>query len=207
MGASYSKRKDAKRGKIQGRFTALPHSVIMSMEYRALNHAACRLLIDIAAQYRGDNNGALVACSKYLKPLGWRSNDTITKALKELVQGGFLIMTRQGMRPPLSRPSWYALGWLGLDITEGLDMNSRAYQRATFTPLFPMLPKKAHTPVIGAANIKVVPATGVTASLPAPNTGAVMLEKDMSTAPPNGEYIYLPSAPAHLVCEISKAVH
>lgn len=207
MGASYSKQKDAKRGKIQGRFTALPHSVIMSMEYRALHNAACRLLIDIAAQYKGDNNGALVACSKYLKPLGWKSNDTITKALKELVSGGFLIMTRQGMRPPMSRPSWYALGWLGLDITEGLDIAPRVYQRSLFTPLFPMIPKKIHTPVRGAGNMKVTPITGITSSLLTPTNGAAKLQKIVSSVPASGEYIYLPSAPAHRVSEKSKAVH
>ena len=49
--------------------------------YRALGYPARALLIDIARQYTGSNNGRLVACARYLKPLGWNSNDTVSRAL------------------------------------------------------------------------------------------------------------------------------
>lgn len=207
MGASYEKRKQAKRGKINGRFTALPHSVILSKEYRALNNAACRLLIDIAAQYKGDNNGSLVACSKYLKPLGWNSNDTITKALKELLNGGFLIMTRQGMRPPLSRPSWFALGWLGLDVVDGLDISPRHYQRSSFSPLEHLVLKKNNTPFNGSAIKKLVPLSGALQHSPTPITGMYRIESDHKPAPLIGDFIYLPSESAEVIASVSKAVH
>jgi hypothetical protein len=82
MGASYEKQKNAKASRLDiGRFTALPHSVIHSIEFRALGYAARALLFDFAAQYNRKNNGKLVCCLKYLKPLGWTSNDTITRAI------------------------------------------------------------------------------------------------------------------------------
>ncbi len=151
MGASYGKQKNVKAGKLDiGRFTALPHNVIHSTEYRALSYSARSLLFDIAAQYNRTNNGKLVACEKYLKPLGWNSNGTISKAIKDLVASGLLIQTRQGMRPPYSQAAWFALGWFSLDVTSGLDIDARKYQRCKLTPLTELKQIKALTPEIGA---------------------------------------------------------
>lgn len=142
MGAGNEKRQRAKAGKLDvGRFTVLPHSVIHSVEYRTLGFSARALLIDIAAQYTGKNNGKLVACDSYLKPLKWNSNGTISNALKELKASGLLIQTRQGMKPPYKQVAWFALGWFGLDVTEGIDFSPRAYRRFVATPIKPLTPK------------------------------------------------------------------
>lgn len=190
MGASYGKQKKAKSGKldISGRWTPLPHSVIHSKEYRGLSHTARSLLFDIAAQYNGTNNGKLVACSKYLKPLAWNSNDTIYRALKHLTSSGILIQTRQGMRPPWSQAAWFALGWFGLDITEGLDINPNLYVRCKLTPL-----EKNVTPPhsVGLALLK--PSHGAARTSTPPSHGAILSNIDKIPAPPHGEYIYLPS--------------
>jgi len=98
----------------------LPHVVIDSPSYRELGHPARALLIDIARQYTGSNNGRLVACAKYLRPLGWRSNDTITRALVQLKGAQLLIETRLGMKP--NRAAWFALGWYSLDNVSGMDI-------------------------------------------------------------------------------------
>ena len=207
MGASYEKRKAAAQGKIQGRFTALPHNVILSLEYRKLTHAAKSLLFDIAAQYNGRNNGKLVACSKYLKPLGWNSNDTINRALTQLESGGFLFLTRQGMGPPMSQPSWYALGWIGLDVTDGLDMSPKAYRRSVFTPLLLPRLRKMITPIDGAKSRHGAPSIGVGASLAVPITGAILAEIKQASAPITGELIYLPSAPAQSAGAVHEVIH
>ena len=136
MGASYGKQKAAKANKLDvGRFTALPHTVIHSEEFRNLGFAARSLLFDIAAQYNRSNNGKLVCCGKYLQPLGWKSNDTISRALVELKESGLLILTRQGMMPPYSRPSWFAIGWFSLDVSSGLDIDPAKYRRCKLTPI------------------------------------------------------------------------
>ncbi len=135
MGASYGKRKDSKRNKIAGRFAAIPHSVINSEEFMALSHTACRLLITLMAQFNGSNNGKLVCCSGYLKQYGWNSNDTITRAKRQLLDSGLLIQTRQGMMPPCSRPGWFAIGWLALDEIDGLDFDHRVYRKCQLTQI------------------------------------------------------------------------
>lgn len=136
MGASYEKQKRSKAGKLDiGKFTALPHNVIHSKEFRALGYSARSLLFDLAAQYHGNNNGKLVCCEKYLKPLMWNSNGTITRALKQLIKSGLIIQTRQGMMPPCSQAAWFAIGWFNLDVVEGLDMNPKLYKRCITTPI------------------------------------------------------------------------
>ncbi len=111
-------------------FVALPHVVLDSPGYRGLGFAARALLTDIARQHNRRNNGALVACSKYLRPLGWTSNDTIARALRELLASKLLHLTRQGSRP--NRAAWYALGWQVLEVVEGLDINPKDYRRGLY---------------------------------------------------------------------------
>lgn len=189
MGASYGKQKRAAAGKldIAGRWTALPHSVIHSVEYRSLGHAAARLLFDVAAQYNGQNNGKLVCCAKYLKPLGWNSHDTVTRAQRELIHSGLLIQTRQGMKPPCARAAWFAIGWLNLDVQIGIDICPRSYRKCKLTPI------KAITPIVGITTPKITPTIGVGSQSVIPIVGAVRAKKTSSPIPIFGAYIDLPS--------------
>jgi len=120
------------------RHIALPHVVIDSPSYRALGYAARALLIDIARQYTGSNNGRLVACDKYLKPMGWNSHDTVSRALVAIKDAGLLIETRMGMRP--NRAAWFALGWYALDVSDGLDIEPKDYRTGQYkiAPLTPI---------------------------------------------------------------------
>jgi len=52
-----------------GRFIPVPHGVLESKEYRALKYSARCLLLDLAMQFNRNNNGKLVCCDSYLKPL------------------------------------------------------------------------------------------------------------------------------------------
>jgi hypothetical protein len=81
-----------------------------------------KLLIDVAAQYRGTNNGDLSASFTLMKKRGWTSKDQLQKALTELLDRGFLILTRQGGR---TMPSLFALTWESIDECGGkLDISS-----------------------------------------------------------------------------------
>ena len=192
-GASYGKQKSTKAGKLDiGRFTALPHAVIHSVQFRGLGYAARSLLFDLAAQYNQSNNGKLVCCMKYLQPLGWISNDTINRALRELKASGLLIQTRQGMMPPMSRAAWFAIGWFGLDVTNDLDIESKHYQRCQLTPFKPLIKINALTPINGAVRQTTAPINGVARQPLAPINGAVEAINDSSPTPINGEFIDLP---------------
>jgi hypothetical protein len=124
----------------------LPFVVIDSPSYQALGFAARALLIDIARQHTGSNNGRLVACAKAMRPRGWNSNGTVSRALKELQAAGLLVQTRLGMKP--NRAAWFALGWQSLDETSGLDIDPRTYRTGQYK-MPPMV--KALTPIKGVA--------------------------------------------------------
>lgn len=109
-------------------FVALPYSVLNSPLFLALSPHAVKLLIDVAAQYRGDNNGDLSLAWKTMKPRGWRSEATLHKAKRELLDGGFLFEARKGRRPNVC--SLFALTWRTLDQNDKFDPGAKA----GFTP-------------------------------------------------------------------------
>ena len=106
------------KGRRSGRsFLSLPHYVLDHPNYYTLSSRAIKLLIDIAAQYRGTNNGDLCCTFSVLKKRGWTSNDQIRKGLNELLERGWLIQTRQGHRPRVA--SLYALTWQPINECSG----------------------------------------------------------------------------------------
>lgn len=118
------------------RFLALPHVVMTSPAFINLSAPAVRVLLDIALQYTGQNNGKLVACNAYMKSRGWKSNDTPHRAKKELMDAGFLIETRMGMRP--NRAAWYAITWQTLDWTPEMDIQRSAFERGLYAKNDPL---------------------------------------------------------------------
>jgi hypothetical protein len=99
-----------------GSFTAIPHAVQDSANWRACGGTAIKLLCDLARQYRGNNNGDLCASMSILKPKGWTSPETVTFALRELRHYGLIVLTRQGS---LLAASLYALTWHAIDECGG----------------------------------------------------------------------------------------
>lgn len=127
-------------------FVRLPTVVLESPGYRQAGHPARSLLIDIAMQYKGHNNGKLVACAKYLAPMGWTGNNTVQRAVRELLACGLLIETRKGARP--NKAAWFALPWRDLDQGQGLDIDPKHYRRGAYmTPekVAPMADASART--------------------------------------------------------------
>lgn len=119
--------KQGKRKSGGGKFAAFPAQMLNHWNFAALSTRAKALLFPMTAQYNGRNNGDLCATLNTLRPHGWRSNDQLRKALRELLDAGFLIQTRQGRRPNV--PTLYALGWRPIDECGGkLELN------ATVTP-------------------------------------------------------------------------
>lgn len=158
-------------------FTKLPWLVLDSPGYRMASHTARSLLWDIARQYTGHNNGKLTACVKYLAPLGWRSNDVIVRARRELIDCCLIVETRKGARP--NRAGWYALTWLDLDVTEGLDIDPKLYQRCFrggyMRPDIEPVHGASLAPRGGAATPSIAPADGVRRASAAPRDGAIRL--------------------------------
>ena len=102
--------------RVSGSFLALPHRMLNSPEYCALSRNARALLVDIAAQYKGLNNGDLSAEWSSMRRRGWPSKTTLHKARKELVETGFIVVTRRHGR--LTKlPTCYAITWQAIDAT------------------------------------------------------------------------------------------
>lgn len=109
------------RGKVTGRresgsFLALPHRLLESEQYARLSAQAVKLLLDVAAQYRGSNNGDLRATWKFMHGRGWRSRDTLLRAKTELLGAGFIEKTRDGS---LRFPALFAITWRSIDECGG----------------------------------------------------------------------------------------
>lgn len=106
-----------KRQKQRGRFLMLPATVFESPAFRSLSHAEVRVLILLATDYDGGNNGRLALTRSQARLGGVGSNATLDSSLRVLEQRGFIIRTDPGrMRPP--QPARFALTWQAMDKTE-----------------------------------------------------------------------------------------
>ena len=116
-----------KRRRIKGRqttssFLQLPHHVLDHEVFKTLSKRATKLVIDIASQYRGHNNGDLCAPFSLMRKRGWNSSDQLEKAKKELIEKDVILVARQGGR---NKANLYALTWFPIDECNGkLDIAS-----------------------------------------------------------------------------------
>ncbi len=115
--ASRRRWKEAREKRERGGFLALPHAVTASRAYLTLSAHGVKLLIDLGAQYNGRNNGDLCAAWRLMQPRGWRSEDTLAKAKRELLQTQLIVEARKGWRP--NRATLYALTFFALDDCDG----------------------------------------------------------------------------------------
>jgi len=115
-----------RRARLVGRsssrpFLQLPKDVLGSDAYLSLGGWEVKLLVDVASQFNGKNNGDLTAAWSVMRERGWKSPGTLNKALKQLLRVGLLQETRAGGR---HRCTLYAITWKGIDECKGkLDIN------------------------------------------------------------------------------------
>lgn len=100
------------------RFARIPASVMRSEAVKTLNHAHFRVMVILAGQYYGTNNGALACTPRYVEQFGLRGRDTVYRALRALVERGLVVPTRQGIKQK-NVFSLYALGWANIDCRDG----------------------------------------------------------------------------------------
>lgn len=169
-----------------GGFIALPWAVIDSPAFAALSMHARALLLEVARQYVRDNNGRLLLTRERMAARGWKSNDMLTKARRELEAAGFLYQTVKGHRP--NRASWFAVTWAPLDVHPGFDPEAlpnftrSAYKNASLRP--------PH----GTESAAIAPSHGVERSATAPSHGAMKGNFQGSPTPPHGHHLEKPSA-------------
>lgn len=133
-----SRAKHKRTGRDGVGFVALPHVVMDSQAYLGLSGPAMRLLLDLARQYTGKNNGRLVVCMSALAGRGWTSNDTLTRATRTLEVSGLVFQTRMGARP--NKAAWYALTWADLDWCSEMEIRPESFPRGQYARNSPMPP-------------------------------------------------------------------
>ncbi len=118
MGRSYTKSKGrAGSGAGHG---ALPRVVWEHPSYCNLSGAGAKLLMDFACQFNGHNNGDLQAAYSVLSKRGWRSRQTISRAVAELLSAELIVKTREGkFTNPGGQCALYALAWIQIHDCEG----------------------------------------------------------------------------------------
>lgn len=106
---------NAERGE-KGGYAPLYYCVIRSHVYANLSAYAVKLLNDLLSQYYGSNNGDLCATFSVMQKRGWKSKGTLNRAVKELLDAGFIEISRQGGRHLCSL---YALTFYAVDECKG----------------------------------------------------------------------------------------
>jgi hypothetical protein len=118
-------------------FVGFIRSVLDSPALYKLKPHAYKLLVDLASQYRGNNNGDLTAAWAVLSKRGWRSKTTLWRCKAELINAGLIYVTRKGHMP--STCDLLALTWFPLDVSKKFDPEAlacfRPWSRVSHTPL------------------------------------------------------------------------
>jgi hypothetical protein len=149
------------------------------------------LLLEFARQYVRDNNGRLLASGVYLAKRGWKSQDVVTRAKRELLEAGFIHETAMGHRP--NKASWYAVTWRALDKMPGYDVGAvETFQRGAYQQNTPL--KNARlTPSYGVERTAIAPSHGVETAPPTPSHGAIRATFTHSSTPSHGDHLDMPS--------------
>ncbi|MDO8284509.1 MAG: hypothetical protein Q7T69_05865 [Rhodoferax sp.] len=198
-----------------GRYIALPTAVIDSPAYQNLSHTAKALLIEVARQRSGGDNGRMLLSQRYLASRGWRSGDVIQRAKRELLAAKLIYETVQGHRP--NKASWYALTWYSLDKLNGYDdCAADGFRRGMYASMqLPAPPptrealfekwrghgatgqkkpssKKIFTPSHGVERAAIAPPHGVESGTPTPSHGAIRGGFDTPPTPSHGDPLDIP---------------
>lgn len=98
-------------------FLHLPSVLLKHPDFISLRPNSLKLLVDIASQYNGRNNGDLCAAMSILRKRGWNSNAQLSKGMRELLEKNLICQTRQGGLN--LGPNLYAITWQPIDECGG----------------------------------------------------------------------------------------
>ena len=114
-----------------GRFLKMYHQVLKNPDYINLTSKSKAMLIDIAMQYNGKNNGNLSAALGVMRKRGWKRGATLCAGIKELIEANLIIRTREGrFLNPGGRCALYAITWEPIDDCFGKDLEVKATIKA-----------------------------------------------------------------------------
>ena len=109
-------------------FASVPRYVIDTEAFKSLRGSSVKLLLLLASQYKGTNNGDLIITHSFYKD-HFKSSQTMYAARDELEQKGFIATNAYGGMSygGYKQPSLYALTWLPVDDFPDLTKNLFRY--------------------------------------------------------------------------------
>jgi hypothetical protein len=120
MGRENTKKLLAQRSREPGKFIPLPIDLLGSEEFSQVSAHAKSVLFALCAQLRWRdsefNNGDLCGSWSVMVKYGTRSRDTLARALRELREGGWIEVSRQGGR---RQATLYAVTFLAVGHCDG----------------------------------------------------------------------------------------
>ena len=137
-------RAKAKGRSDSGSYFQLPHKLLKCEDFTSLSGSALKVLLHLASQFNGKNNGDLSATLTDVRAKGVRSSSTLAAAIVELQQRNLIICTRTGrfMRPG-GRCALYGLMWLEIHDCPGKDLE----HPPTVVPLRGLSLERAKSPL------------------------------------------------------------
>lgn len=100
----------------KGRFAGIPVKVMDSADYKNLSANSKVLLLELAYQYNGKNNGDLACAWTILSKRGFKSEATLHRAKVGLLQLNLITEVRKGVATKGKRLcSLFAVNWHALD--------------------------------------------------------------------------------------------
>ena len=78
------------------KFVGLPHTMVTHPAFRSLRGSSVKVFIELCDRYNGRNNGFIhMGCGSTAKTLHM-SKSTVSRALEELTEAGFIVCTEEG---------------------------------------------------------------------------------------------------------------
>lgn len=161
--------------RVEGSYAAIPRAMLDSPAWIGASVAAKALVMELARQHNGANNGRLHLAHSWLARRGWPSKSIVEKARDELLERGLIVQTRQGGL--FIGPTWFAVTWLPINNFVGLDIGSHQYHKGAWSlcTLPPTARRKPPTRKIcpPVHRGRLDPTTGAANTPPDPTTGAM----------------------------------
>lgn len=141
------------------RFALIPVEVLESAAFGSLTGMEAKVLVVLAGQFHGYNNGDLTLPLSVAQKYGIRSNDTLKSALKTLRDRGLIELTHQGGLPPFGC-SRYALCWREINNPPGSVAPLTPTSKRWIDWADPSVSRRRKPPVRVATKPKSSPVTG-----------------------------------------------
>ncbi len=170
--------KDYRKGGLPFGFVPIPKEVLKSTEFGTLTASAKALMLDLAAQYTGKNNGRLCPSFDVMQRCGWTSKHTLLRAKRALLECDFALQTRIGHPPRTAE--WIGFTWWKLDWHESMEVSPRGWPYLNFVAALSVVPKQHHeSPKQAVGSAKTAPMKAA--------AEALSVQKQHHTTEVNGE--------------------